>query len=36
MAKNKVEITGIKTSSLETLKSSEMTKLFEDMKNGVK
>ena len=36
MAKNKVEITGIKTSSLETLKSSEMTKLFEELKNGNK
>ena len=36
MAKNKVEITGIKTSSLETLKSSEMTKLFEELKNGSK
>ena len=36
MAKNKVEITGINTSTLKTLKNSEMTKLFEELHNGNK
>ena len=34
MAKNKVEITGINTSELETLSQGEMTKLFEQYKSG--
>lgn len=36
MAKNKVEITGINTGSLKTLKNSEMVNLFSELKNGSK
>lgn len=36
MAKKKVEITGINTSKLETLKQQEMTDLFKEFKNGSK
>lgn len=36
MAKNKVELTGVNTSTLKTLKSSEMEELFIQMKNGSK
>ena len=36
MAKNKVEITGINTSKLETLSQDEMTELFKQYKNGNK
>ena len=36
MAKNKVEIVGINTSSLKTLKNSEMNELFKELKDGVK
>ncbi len=36
MAKNKVEISGIKTSDLKTLKNSDMIKLFKELKNGDK
>lgn len=34
MAKNKVEITGINTSELETLSQGEMAKLFKQYKSG--
>ena len=34
MAKYKVEITGINTSNLKTLKSEEMTELFKRLKNN--
>lgn len=36
MAKNKVEITGINTSKLETLSQKEMTELFKEYKDGNK
>ena len=36
MAKNKVELTGVNTSALKTLKSSEMKELFIQMKDGSK
>ena len=36
MAKNKVEITGVNTSSLKTLSNNEMTNLFIAFKNGEK
>lgn len=36
MAKNKVEITGINTSKLETLSQKEMTELFKEYKDGSK
>jgi RNA polymerase sporulation-specific sigma factor len=36
MAKNKVEITGINTSGLKTLKNKEMVNLFNEFKNGSK
>ena len=36
MAKNKVEITGVDTNGLKTLKSSEMNQLFNDYHNGIK
>ena len=34
MAKNKVELTGVNTSNLKSLKSTEMNELFIEMKNG--
>lgn len=36
MAKNKVELTGVNTSGLKTLKNSEMNQLFNDYHNGIK
>ncbi len=36
MAKNKVEITGVDTNGLKTLKSNEMNQLFNDYHNGIK
>ena len=36
MAKNKVDINGIKTSNIKVLSYKEMNKLFTDLKNGIK
>ncbi len=36
MAKNKVELTGVNTSSLHTLKNNEMIELFNELKEGKK
>ena len=36
MAKNKVELTGVNTNSLKTLKNSEMIELFNELHNGNK
>ena len=36
MAKNKVELTGVDTSKLKTIKTSEMNELFVELRNGSK